>query len=297
MKTLTVFTPTFNRSYCLDILYKSLCNQTNKDFIWMVIDDGSSDGTKELIQSWKDENIIEIEYIFKKNGGMHTGHNTAYNHIKTPINTCIDSDDFMPNNAVELIVNQWNKIKNDVDSKKIAGIVGLDIFKSGEIVGSSFPNDFEFSTLTDIYEKHQIKGDKKLVLRTEVVKKYPLYPTFEGEKFVPLGILYLLIDQNYTLSCLNEPLCVVEYMPDGSSMNIFKQYKKNPKGFRYSRYIELKCYKSIKTKIIKILHLISSTLFIGDRNFFKNNPERILTFVLLPLGILFYFYIKKKIKK
>ncbi len=294
MKTLTVFTPTFNRAYCLDILYQSLYNQTNQDFIWMVIDDGSSDNTKELIQSWKNENKIDIEYIYKENGGMHTGHNTAYNHIKTLINTCIDSDDSMPIDAVENIINAYQDIK---DNPKIAGIVGLDIFKTNEIVGSKFSENLLFSTLTDIYEKYKITGDKKLVLKTEIVNQFSRYPEFEGEKFVPLGILYLMIDQKYQLKCLNKPLCIVEYMEDGSTRNIFKQYQRHPKGFRYSRTIELQCYKSTKIHIIKILHLISSTLFIKDNIFFKNNPKKALTFVLLPIGILFHLFILINLNK
>lgn len=294
MKTLTIFTPTYNRSYCLDILYKSLCSQTNQDFIWMLIDDGSSDNTHKLIQTWKAENKIDITYIYKENGGMHTGHNAAYNNIKTPINTCIDSDDSMPIDAVENIINAYKEIK---DNPKIAGIIGLDIFKTNEIVGKKFPENLKFSTLTDIYEKHKITGDKKLVLKTEVVNLYPRYPEYEGEKFVPLGILYLMIDQNYQLKCLNQPLCIVEYLEDGSTRNIFKQYQKHPKGFRYSRTIELKHYKKIKTHIIKCLHFISSTLFIKDFNFFKNNPKKVLTFVILPFGVLFHLYILTKIKK
>mgnify|MGYP006075514471 CR=1 FL=1 len=296
MKTITVFTPTFNRAYCLHLLYESLCQQLNQDFEWMIIDDGSSDNTKQLVNGWIAENKISITYIYKDNGGMHTGHNTAYENIKTPLNVCIDSDDYLTNNAVALILKRWNSIEKDVENQKIAGIVGLDVFKTGKIVGTKFPEDLAFSTLTDIYEKYQIAGDKKLVLRTEIVNKYQRYPIYEGEKFVPLGILYLQIDQDYVLSCLNEPLCVVEYMTDGSSMNIFKQYKRHPQGFRYSRYIELKCYKKLKTKLIKILHLISSTLFIGDFRFFKNNSEKLLTFILLPFGFVFHGYVLYKIK-
>lgn len=294
MKTLTVFTPTFNRAYCLLNLYQSLCNQTNKDFIWMVIDDGSSDNTHELIQNWKAENRIDITYICKENGGMHTGHNAAYDNIKTPINTCIDSDDSMPIDAVKNIINTYQEIK---DNPKIAGIVGLDTFKTNEIVGKKFPENLKFSTLTNIYEKHKITGDKKLVLKTEVVNLYPRYPEYEGEKFVPLGILYLMIDQNYQLKCLNQPLCIVEYLEDGSTRNIFKQYQRHPNGFRYSRTIELKYYKNIKTHIIKCLHFISSTLFIKDFNFFKNNSKKVLTFVLLPLGFMFHLYVILKINK
>src|SRR5690606_35774747 len=95
MKTITVFTPTYNRAHLLPRLYESLCRQTSKDFLWLVIDDGSVDNTKEIVQSWIKENIIQIEYHFKENGGMHTGHNMAIKNIKTELCMCVDSDDYL----------------------------------------------------------------------------------------------------------------------------------------------------------------------------------------------------------
>jgi len=294
MKRITVFTPTFNRAYCLQQLYESLVNQTSKNFCWLLIDDGSTDTTKELVQSWIAENKIEIQYEYQKNQGMHSAHNKAFDLINTELCVCIDSDDYMTNDAIELIIEKWNSIPN---KSNIAGIVGLDVFKNGAIVGDEFLDNMSFSSLYDIYNSYHIKGDKKLVFRTEVIKEYPKYPVFEEERFVPLGTLYLMIDQDYKLACLNKPLCVVEYLPDGSSLNMFNQYKKNPKGFRYARTIELKYIPSFKIRFIKVLHLISSTLFIGDFQFFKNNSQKILTFFSLPFGVLFHLYLLSKIKQ
>lgn len=293
-KLITVFTPSYNRAYCLHQLYESLVRQTSDNFCWLVIDDGSTDNTEELVRKWVDIGKVDIRYLYQKNQGMHGAHNTAYEIIDTELNVCIDSDDYMPNNAIELIENKWSTVSTN---KNIAGIVGIDIFKNGTIVGKPLPDVVASSTLYDLYYKYKTAGDKKLVFRTGIVKKYPKYPIFKGERFVPLGILYLMIDQDYQLACLNKPLCVVEYLPDGSSLNIFKQYKLNPRGFRYSRIVELKYISNFKNKILKILHLISSTLFIGDYHFFKNNPQRVLTFLCLPLGLIFHLYIKSKINK
>ena len=105
MKTLTVFTPTFNRAYTLHKCYESLKRQSSKDFVWLIVDDGSSDNTKEIVDKWISENEIEIRYHYQKNKGMHGAHNTAYELIDTEINTCIDSDDYMTDDAVEKIVN------------------------------------------------------------------------------------------------------------------------------------------------------------------------------------------------
>lgn len=293
MKKITIFTPTFNRAYCLHQLYESLISQTSKDFCWLIIDDGSTDETKKLVQTWVKEDKVEIQYHYKENGGMHSGHNSAYLLIGTELNVCIDSDDFMPNNAVELILCKWAQVKNDTE---IAGIVGYDVYKDFTPVGTKLPKHLDKSTLSDLYYRYKVKGDKKLVLKTKLVQQFPKYPLFKEERFVPLHTLYLMIDQNYKFACLNEALCVVEYMPDGSSMNIFKQYKLHPRGFRYSRIIELTYVKTLKIRIIKVLHFISSTLFIGDNKFFENNPVKTLTFFSLPLGFLFHLYIKFKIK-
>ena len=104
MKQLTIFTPTFNRAYILNKCYESLKDQTVKEFIWLIIDDGSTDNTEELVREWISEGILEIRYIYKKNQGMHGAHNTAYENIDTELNTCIDSDDYMPIDGVEKIL-------------------------------------------------------------------------------------------------------------------------------------------------------------------------------------------------
>ena len=290
MKTITIFTPTYNRAYTLPQLYNSLISQTNKDFIWLVIDDGSSDNTKELIEQWQKENKVEIIYIYQKNQGMHSAHNMAYKNINTELNVCIDSDDYMPNDAIEIILSFWKEKGN----KDVAGIVGLDANKNGKIIGTSIPNNIKESSLNNLYYKNNVKGDKKLVLRTEVVKKYPAYPIFEEEKFVPLGYLYNLIDQDYKLLTLNKVLCIVEYLEDGSSLNILNQYRKNPKGFAFSRVARMKNPNSLVELIKNSIHYVSSSIFTKNIHFLNDSPKKIITFLVIPLGILLNFYIRLK---
>ena len=123
MKQLTVFTPAYNRAKLLERCYRSLQRQTNKDFVWYVIDDGSTDNTREVVSKWISENNdFEIRYYYKENGGLHTAYNEAIAHLETELAVCIDSDDFMPDNAVEIILDFWNKNGSD----KYAGITGLD---------------------------------------------------------------------------------------------------------------------------------------------------------------------------
>ena len=122
MKKITVFTPTYNRAYCLHQVYESLIRQSNQNFCWLIVDDGSNDNTKELVRCWNKDGKIEIIYIYQENQGMHGAHNTAYANIETELNICIDSDDFLPNNAIALILEKWEVVKED-DS--IAGIADV----------------------------------------------------------------------------------------------------------------------------------------------------------------------------
>jgi len=292
-KTITVFTPTYNRAYCLNQVYQSLVQQTKQDFLWLVIDDGSTDNTKELVESWALEQKIDIQYHYQENLGMHGGHNAAYRIIETELNVCIDSDDFMPHDAIEKILEHYPTIK---DNPKYAGLVGLDANKKGAIIGTKIPEKIKETTLYDLYNTHRVQGDKKLVYRTDVIKKYPEYPIFEGERFVPLGYLYQLIDQEYTLYPVNEVFCIVEYMEDGSSMNMLKQYRRHPQGFAFSRKNRMELAKNFQDGFKNAIHYVSSSLFIKNWSFLKESPKKLMTFFAIPPGIVLYLYIKYKTK-
>lgn len=289
-KTLTIFTPAFNRAHTLFGCYESLKQQSCKDFIWLIIDDGSSDNTADLVKQWQSEdNGFEIRYIYKKNGGMHTAHNTAYENIDTELNICIDSDDRIGNEAVKKIVDFWRSEGGD----KYAGIVGLDADFNNNIIGTKFDDNVKATTLSGYYAKGG-KGDKKLVYRTEIMKKYPPYPVFEGEKYVSLGYKYLLCDQDYELLVLNDILCNVEYQEDGSSMNMYKQYLKNPKGFAFMRKVDMIYNKTLKQNIKSCIHYVSSSIISRNKNFLKESPKKVLTVLAVPFGIVLTVYIRLK---
>lgn len=292
MKTLTVFTPAYNRAHTIGRTYESLCRQTCKDFEWLIVDDGSQDNTKELVEEWIKENKISIRYIYQQNQGMHGAHNTAYANIQTELNTCIDSDDYMPDNAVEKIVTFWKEHGSD----KYAGILALDQEENtGKIIGTKFPEDMKESTLQGFYAAGG-KGDKKLVYRTDVINKYPPYPLFEGERYVGLAYKYMLIDQDYKLLTLNEPLVIVEYQADGSSYNMFKQYWKNPKGFAFFRKTEMVTTKSLKRKFMVCIHYVSSSIISKNKKFIQESPCKFLTCIAIPAGYLLYLKIKQSVK-
>lgn len=285
---LTVFTPSYNRAYSLHLCYESLQRQKCKDFVWLIIDDGSTDNTKELVAEWMQDALIPIQYHYQENIGMHGAHNTAYELIETELNICIDSDDYLADNAVEKITTFWRK----EGGSHYAGIVGLDAAPSGEVIGTFMPGNLKKSTLTGLYERHKVKGDKKLVYRSELTKQFPPYPIFHGEKYCPLSYKYILIDQEYPLLIMNEVLCFVEYMPDGSSMNIIKQYKKNPRGFSFFRKVAMTYSPTYKGKLREAIHYVSSSMMIKNRKFLLDSPRKSITLIAIPFGVLLYCYIQ-----
>lgn len=292
MPLLTVFTPAYNRAHTLTRTYKSLCDQTCKEFIWLIVDDGSTDNTKEFVGEWlKRDNGFEIRYIYKENGGMHTAHNVAYANIDTELNVCIDSDDAMPEKAVQNILCKWK----DVKEKGYAGIIGLDADFDGKIIGKGFSEGLKETTVIGYYNNGGA-GDKKLVYRTDVINKYPEYPVFEGEKYVSLAYKYRLIDQEYKMAVLDEVLCNVEYQADGSSMNMLRQYLKNPKGFAFWRKVCMEYPESKKRLFIECVHYVSSSIISKNRRFVSESPKKGMTVLAIPFGIMLTVYIKMKVK-
>lgn len=292
-RTLTVFTPTYNRAHTINRTYESLCRQTCKDFEWMVIDDGSTDNTCELIQQYIDENIIPIHYIYKENGGLHTGYNTAYANIETELNVCIDSDDFMPNNAVELIINTWK----ERGSNQYAGIIGLDYYAdTKEPISGKFPEGMTECYQLDLITKKIHTGDAKQVMRTELMKKVAPQVGFAGEKnFNPFYMIVKVCD-DYPLLVLNENLCFVEYQQtDSMSAGIFKQYMNSPRSFAKMRIQTMTLKRSPFTyKLRANIHYVSSCIIARDKDWLKNSPCKIMTLCMAPLGWLLSIYIKQK---
>ena len=293
MATLTVFTPAYNRAHTLPRTYESLQKQSCKDFVWLIVDDGSKDQTAKLVKEWQQqEKTFEIRYIYKENGGMHTAHNVAYENIDTELNVCIDSDDCMAAGAVKKILDTWEMVRD----KNYAGLIGLDADFKGNIIGKGFPEHLKETTLGDYYAAGG-QGDKKLVYRTDVINSVPPYPVFEGEKYVGLVYKYTLVDQKYKLFVMNEVLCDVEYQADGSSKTMWKQYLKNPNGFAFLRKVSMQYPKSTKRLIIDCIHYCSSSQIAGNRKYIKESPKKLLTVLCTPFGWSWTAYVRYKAKR
>lgn len=298
-KSLTVFTPTFNRAYTLPRLYDSLCRQTCKDFEWLVIDDGSTDDTRTLINEFIIENIIPIRYIYQENGGLFTGYNTAYANISTELNVCIDSDDYMPDDAVEIILNTWKERGSD----SYAGITGLDFYADTEKpIGGFFPTNMKEAYFLDLYIKRIHRHDSKQVMRTDLMKLNSPLKGFPGEKnFNPVYMLYQACD-NLPVIILNENLCFVDYQDnDSMSKAIWRQYIDSPRSFAKGRIIEMNLKRSNFLNNIRLsMHYVASCLLARDKDWLKNTPYPTLAILCSLPGLLLYLFIlwkNRKIKK
>ena len=277
---LTIFTPAYNRAHTLPRTYESLRRQDNKDFLWLIVDDGSQDDTAELVKQWQTEdNGFEIRYIYKENGGMHTAHNTAYENIDTELNVCIDSDDCLADGAVEKILAKWQQVKD----QGYAGLIGLDADMDGNLIGKGFPEGLKETTLSGYYAAGG-SGDKKLVYRTDVIKQYLPYPVFDGERYVALAYVYRQIDQEYKLAVLDEVLCNVDYQPDGHGAGMWREYVRSPKGFAVWRKLCMQYPESKKRLFVDCVHYVSSSIISKNRAFLKESPKKVLTIICIPFG-------------
>lgn len=291
-KTLTVITTTYNRAYCLHQVYESLLRQTSDDFIWLIIDDGSTDNTKEIVQGWKDEGRVQIEYFFKPNGGMHTARNLAYEKAHTELNVIIDSDDWMTDDGVELITSFWKKNR----SEQFYGIISHNIDTKGKIIGSSFPENINAAKHRDLIEKYHLSGDKKLILRSALSRQFP-YPEFQGEKFYPASYKFRKLDQNYDLLILNKATCVVDYNNDSMTYDKFAQYKANSKGFAHYRN-EMISMSSSPTYIIKdMIHYITESRMAGNKHYIVNSAKPFYAVLCYIPGRLYGIYLNHTKRK
>lgn len=294
MPLLTVFTPTYNRAHTLKRAYQSLKNQTCYDFLWLIVDDGSKDDTAAKVEQWKKETTqFEIRYIYKENGGLHTGYNKAIELAETELMVCIDSDDYMPPNAVQLIQDCWQRKKTD----SIGGIVGLDCFETGDIVGNLLPNCELIDLIEVCFGRIDVHGDKKQVMRTDLLKKVAPMPVFVGEKNFNPYYLILKVAKDYKFFPLNEVLCTVDYQQDGMTANQYKQYIDSPRSFAEMRRLLLSFeHGPINYYIKQAVHYCSSSQISHNRHYIKESPMPLLTVLCTPLGWLLTAYIRKKVK-
>lgn len=240
MKTLAIITPTYNRAELLNVAFNSLNKQTNKDFVWYVIDDGSKDNTEEVIEQLKKQADFEIVFKRKENGGKHSALNVAFDLVQEDIILILDSDDELIENAVEMVIGDYQEIKND-DS--ICGIGYLKCHKDKTLIGKQYTEDGIVDTFANQRLNKNTYGDKCEVFKSKVLTKYK-FPEFEGENFVGEATIWCKISLDYKMKFYNKAIYICEYLEGGLSDSVHKRLFKNPNG-------AVACYLSMSSKQMK----------------------------------------------
>ncbi len=249
MSSVTILTPTYNRAAYLPKLYESLKAQTNRDFLWLVVDDGSEDGTEALFASYGQKDV-EIRYIRQKNGGKHTALNRGISEIQSELTFIVDSDDYLPENAVETILAYHEKYR------KTPGLCGYSFLRchsDGRVNTAYFPSDELVGSYAQVRINGGIGGDKAEGFYTEILKKYP-FPVFPGEKFMPEDTVWMQMSGPYQMVHINKNIYYCDYLVDGLTNTGRRMKVHSPRGMvlRSRVYLEDPAVK-IKVKVKMML--------------------------------------------
>ena len=289
---ITVFTPTYNRATLLNRVYESLINQSNSNFEWVVVDDGSTDATESVIQNFIAQQKIPITYIKQENKGKHFAINRGVQLAKGEYIVILDSDDALTSNAIASIMESVKSINED---SSIGGFVGRKIYFDQKLIGKMIGKNIISNSL-DIRFKYNIIGDLAEIYKVRVLKEFP-FPEIKNEKFCPEALVWNRIAQKYNLLFTDEMVYQVEYMQDGLTAKIVKIRMTSP-------LASMLCYSELATYSIPLFEKIKANInfwrfsFNSNRNFFKKikSVNFIFSIICLPLGLLLFFNDQKQLK-
>lgn len=286
MKSLCIFTPTYNRAHTLPDLYASLKRQTSNDFKWLVVDDGSTDGTDELISSFADEGLVVIEYHWVANGGKQRAMDYAARICSEELLFTVDSDDYLVDDAVQTILNRWESVEQRED---IAGIIALKGYQSDKPLHTRMPAGETFSTLKGLYKKG-FKGDTSLVYRARVMREFP-FDVDPDEKFIPESFMYNQIDRKYQCLLLDKVLTIVRYLPDGYSKAFPRNVIVNPKGYYRDKQLCMELADDLIDLFKSTMLFLAACQMCGRRDGISLCTNKAMGLVcFLPATMLRHFY-------
>lgn len=293
MELLTVLTPTYNRAHTLARLFRSLQNQSARNFLWMVIDDGSTDDTKQLIASIKSQADFNILYFRKENGGKHTALNFAFDRITTELTLIVDSDDMLTNDALETIETKWIQVK---DNRTIAGISFLCGFSETDVIGSRFPKDDTIMNPIDVLFRYKVSGDKIVVWKSSVLTQYR-FPVFPDERYQGVRSISWKIAEAYKMLYENKIICIAEYLEGGLTRLGRPLRIKCPRGGMESSKIafgkKFPLYVRIKYAILYNCYADFAKEGLRSRLQSVDHAKLLVTLTSIPGKLLYYYWNKK----
>ena len=231
----TVFTPTYDRAHTLDRVYSSLCKQTFTDFEWVIVDDGSTDGTADLVAGWRKENLFPINYEKQSNQGKHIAVNRGAQLARGELFLIADSDDSFPSDALQVFHESWAEIPES-ERQNYTGVTGLCVDPSDKIVGDKFPLDVFDSTPADCFYRHGITGEKWGCHRTDVIRQFP-FPALQGFRFFAEGIIWNAIGRVYKTRYINQ-IVRIYYSDSGNQLTNSSPFATSPSRIFYAMSLD-----------------------------------------------------------
>ena len=264
---LTIFTPTYNRINELKHLYSSLISQTDFRFEWLIVDDGSTDDTENMVVSWLDTSPFPIRYIKQPNSGKHVAHNLGAVEASGDYFICVDSDDWLEPNAVETILHD---------------ITALDTW---------FPDGADKIELADMRMKYGLVIETAIVFNTDVLRRHP-FPVVQGERFIPEGSAYYDFVAPELFCVHNEPFYRCEYLEEGLTKNIWKNWLGSPVGTRMAlvkRHESARrdsSVRALRERISALVGIESLNKAVAEPAFSGIDSNRVLALLVFPLSVL-----------
>jgi len=284
---LTILTPTFNRKKRLMDLYGSLFSQTDKDFTWLVVDDGSNDNTEAMIAGLASEAPFPIRYIYKENGGKHTALNVGVSAIESELTFIVDSDDILDEEAVAVIRRYHEQYRHEA---MLCGYAFLRRYPDGKINGKQFKPDEKLAFYIDErINGHDTQADKAEVFFTECLKEFP-FPEYPGEKFLGEDMVWIRMSLKYKMLHVNKAIYIGNYLPDGLThnrrrLNIVSPIGCMQRGREYMRR-ELKLRYRIKGGLQYVIY--GRFAGFSGKALYNQSDYKLLVLLLLLPGTILY---------
>lgn len=282
---LTIFTPSYNRARQLPRLYESLLAQDCFDFEWLIVDDGSSDDTAQVVQAFTDNGKFPVHYCFKENGGKHTAYNLALEQAAGEWFFCVDSDDYLAPNAVADILKAAGTLED------MQGIIAYKQTQEGTRLSDPFPVGVSACKMHALSLQYGCSGEFSLVFATELAKKYP-FPVFAGERFVTESVVYDRIDGEAELYLLPKVLTICEYQADGYSQNANAVMKKNPTGYCLYFMQRIDLQRSFAARVIHAGKYWCFRWISKNKTLRYRGRHKLLTALAVIPGLMFRIYYK-----
>lgn len=280
---LTVFTPTYNRAHTLQRLYESLLRQQTTEFEWLIIDDGSTDDTQEVVQKYLLDERLHVRYYRKENGGKHTAHNMAIELAAGEYFMCLDSDDYLADHALDRLTDVLEALtKNE-------GVVAYIARENGQLLCDEFPKKEKVKSYYELWSVLGCRGEHTLVHPTDVLKEYP-FPVFEGEHFVTEGVVWNRMDCAMLL--FPEVIMIREYLSDGLTRNFNQIMKQNPAGFCFYFMQSIDMQSTVLKRLVAAGKYQCFCIFAKEKRSKYNGQHGAAVHLAKPLGLLFWFYYK-----